>query len=139
MSWCIILITMLIDVIKTLFYETLSYFVPEKIEYEIVGECNKCGVCCRNIYSLDTYTPKEFRFMQFIYPPYRRFYIKGKDEDGNFIFACKYIGDDGLCTVYNKRPRLCRSYPKKKLNHFANLPDGCGYRVIKKDFKDYLK
>ena len=130
---------MLLDVIKTLYFEAVSYFVPEKIEYEIEGECTKCGECCRTIYSLDTFSPKEFHFMQLIYPPYRRFYIRGKDSEGNFIFACKYIGDDGLCTVYEKRPRLCRSYPKKKLNHYAKLPDGCGYRVNKKDFKDYLK
>lgn len=130
---------MLIDKIKTIYYELLSYFVPEKQEYIIEGECNMCGECCRNIYSLDTYSEKEFRFMQFIYPPYRRFFIKGKDEEGNFVFSCKYIQDDGKCSVYDKRPKLCRNYPKKKLNHYLKMPDKCSYRVVKKDFREYLE
>ena len=33
------------------------------------------------MYSVDTYTEKEFKIMQFLFPTYRRFYIKGKDEE----------------------------------------------------------
>ena len=46
--------------IPTIKNEFLSYFVPEKMEYEIVGECKKCGKCCNYMYSFDTYTEKEF-------------------------------------------------------------------------------
>jgi Fe-S-cluster containining protein len=124
---------------KNLINEIKSYFVSDKIEYEIVGECIKCGKCCNYMYSFDTYTEKEFKFMQFIFPSYKRFYIKGKDAEGNFIFACKYVSDKGLCTVYNKRLNMCKLYPYKKISYFAKLHEGCGYRIIKKDFKDYLK
>ena len=79
----------MINLIQTLIYEIKSYFVPEKIEYAITGECKKCGKCCNYMYSFDTYTEREFKIMQFLYPAYKRFYIKGKDEEGNFIFACK--------------------------------------------------
>lgn len=119
--------------------EFKSYFVPEKVEYEIIGECKKCGKCCNYMYSFDTYSEKEFKFMQILYPAYKRFYIKGKDELGNFIFACKYVSDEGLCTVYNKRLKMCKRYPNKKIFYPANLHEGCGYKVIKKDFADYLK
>lgn len=127
------------NIIKSLFYEFMSYFVPTANPYIRVGECNKCGKCCRQIYSVDTYTEKEFKIMQFLYPPYRRFYIKDKDENGNFIFACKYIKDDGNCAVYNKRPRLCKSYPIPKFNRSLTLPEGCGYKFIKKEFKEFLE
>lgn len=118
--------------------EFLSYFVPEKVEYDIVGECKKCGKCCRYMYSFDTYTEKEFKFMQFLFPAYRRFYIRGKDADGNFIFACKYVTDEGLCSVYDKRLPMCKRYPHKKIYYPSNLHEGCGYRVIKKTFLDYM-
>ena len=119
--------------------EIRSYFVPEKMEYEITGECKKCGKCCRYMYSFDTYTEKEFKFMQLLFPAYKRFYITGKDDEGNFIFACKYVSKEGLCTVYNKRLKMCKNYPNKKIMYPAKLHDGCGFHVINKNFKDYLK
>lgn len=119
--------------------EIKSYFVPEKIDYEIVGECKKCGKCCNYMYSFDTYTEQEFKFMQALFPSYKRFYIKGKDKDGNLIFACKYISEEGLCTVYNKRLKMCKKYPFKKILYPADLHEGCGYKVVKKNFEDYLK
>ncbi len=118
--------------------EFLSYFVPEKVEYKIEGECKKCGKCCNYMYSFDTYTEKEFKFMQFLFPSYRRFYIKGKDEDGNLIFACKYVTKEGLCSVYEKRLPMCKKYPAKKIYFSGKLHYGCGYKIIKKSFDDYM-
>lgn len=129
----------MINLLQTMINEFKSYFVVEKLQYEVVGECKKCGKCCNYMYSFDTYTENEFKFMQLLYPSYRRFYIKGKDEDGNLIFACKYVSKGGLCTVYNKRLKMCKRYPNNKIFYPANLHEGCGYTVIKKDFKDYLK
>lgn len=127
------------DLFFSITNEIKSYFVPEKIKYEIVGECKKCGKCCNYMYSFDTYTEKEFKIMQFLFPAYKRFYIKGKDEEGNLIFACKYVSEDGLCTVYKKRLKMCKKYPKRFINQPAVLHEGCGYKVVKKSFDDYLK
>lgn len=126
------------NIIKSIYYEILSYFVPEKIEYEITGACKKCGKCCRYMYSVDTYTEKEFKIMQFLYPKYKRFYIRGKDEYGNFIFACKLVNKDGTCSDYKNRLRLCKNYPKKKIMFNGIMHKGCGYTIHKKEFKDYL-
>jgi len=119
--------------------EFLSYFVPERIEYEIVGECKKCGKCCSYMYSFDTYSEKEFKIMQFIFPSYRRFYLKGKDEKGNLIFACKYVTEDGSCSVYENRLPMCKKYPARKIYYPGKLHEGCGYKIVKKKFEDYLK
>ncbi len=129
----------MINLIFNIVNEIKSYFVPEKLCYEVIGECKKCGKCCNYMYSFDTYTENEFKFMQFLFPTYRRFYIKGKDEAGNFIFACKYVSKEGLCTVYKKRPKMCRVYPNRKINYSADLHENCGYKIIKKSFKDYLE
>ena len=124
--------------IKSVYWEIMSYFVPEKTEYEITGSCKKCGEYCNYMYSYDTYTPEEFKIMQFLFPAYKRFYIKGKDEYGNLIFACKYVTKEGLCSVYDKRLAMCKRYPLPKIPYPAELHEGCGYRVVKKSFKDYL-
>lgn len=130
---------MIFNFFKSLYWECLSYFVPEKIRYRVTGKCKMCGKCCNYMYSYDTYTEKEFKIMQLLFPAYKRFYIKGKDEDGNFIFACKYVTQDGLCSVYNKRLAMCKKYPANHILYPAKMHDGCGYKVEFKSFNDYLK
>ena len=129
----------MLNILKSIYWEILSYFVPEKQKYKISGECKKCGKCCNYMYSFDTYTEKEFKIMQFLFPAYKRFYIKGKDKDGNFIFACKYVTKKGLCSVYNKRLAMCKRYPAPRIFYPADLHEGCGFTVHKKKFNDYLK
>lgn len=128
----------IIDFIQILINEFLSNFVPERVSYEITGKCKKCGKCCNYMYSVDTYTEKEFKIMQFLFPAYRRFYIKGKDEEGNLIFACKLVTKEGLCSDYKHRPRMCRKYPAKRIFYPGKLHEGCGYKVNIKTFNDYL-
>lgn len=127
------------DFLFCIINEIRSYFVAEKITYKVEGECKKCGKCCNYMYSYDTYNEKEFKIMQTLFPAYKRFYIKGKDDEGNLIFACKLVTPDGLCSDYKHRLPMCRKYPAKRLKFYGKLHDGCGYHVVKKDFKDYLK
>ncbi len=129
---------MSIDLIKSVYYELSSYFIPKKIKYKIEGECNKCGNCCREIRAEGLRNEKELKFMQLIFPHYKRFFITGKDENNNIILSCKYLNNNGECSVYDNRPKLCRDYPKKSISLNLAMPDGCGYKVIKKEFKDYL-
>lgn len=126
------------DFLFCIINEIRSYFVPEQVIYDVTGKCKKCGKCCNYMYSVDTYTEKEFKIMQFLFPTYRRFYIKGKDEEGNFIFACKMVTPEGLCSDYKHRPRMCRNYPAKRVAYKAQLHDGCGYKVNIKTFEDYV-
>lgn len=127
------------DFIFVIINEIRSYFVPEKVTYEITGECKKCGKCCNYMYSYDTYNEKEFKIMQFLFPAYKRFYIKGKDKEGNLIFACKLVTKEGLCSDYEHRLRMCKNYPAKKIFYPGKLHEGCGYKVNIKTFEDYLK
>lgn len=129
---------MLCDLVRSIYYEIKSYFVPEKLSYEITGHCLKCGKCCNYMYSVDTYTQKEFEIMQMIFPKYKRFYIKGKDEYGNLIFGCKLVTADGLCSDYKHRLRMCKNYPASRIAYPAKLHEGCGYSVKIKKFDDYL-
>ncbi|MFA6571899.1 MAG: YkgJ family cysteine cluster protein [Bacteroidota bacterium] len=126
--------------IEPFIYNFLSLFVPRKVRYKIEGSCVKCGKCCRYMYSKDTYTEREFKIMQFIYPAYKRFYIVGKDEENNLIFGCKLIDENNLCTDYKNRLKMCKNYPSKFINFRGELHDNCGFTVRpEKSFNDYLK
>lgn len=126
------------DFLKSIYYEFLSYFVPRRTDYKIEGHCLKCGKCCKEIRSYGLKTEKELKFMQLIFPWYKRFYILRKEDNGEFVLSCKFLGEDGKCTKYKIRPLVCRNYPRKRINRNLEMPDGCGYKVIKKKFKDYL-
>ena len=129
---------MSLDFIKSIYFEFLSYFVVEKQNYEIVGSCNKCGQCCREIRAYGMKSEKDLKIMQFLFPWYKRFFILRTDENGEIVLSCKHIKDNGECGIYNLRPFVCRNYPKKRINFNSEMIDGCGYKIIKKDFKDYL-
>lgn len=129
---------MSIDFLKSVYYEIISYFVPNKIKYKIEGSCKQCGRCCREIRAYGLKNEKELKIMQFFLPRYRRFYILRTDDNGDIVLSCKHLKEDGKCGVYNKRPFLCRNYPAKSINFNGEMIDGCGFKVIKKNFKDYL-
>lgn len=129
---------MSINLIKSIYYEFLSYFVPQRQKYKIEGQCIKCGKCCKEIRAYGMKDEKDLKIMQFIFPWYKNFYIIGKDNSNNLILGCNKQKEDGKCSIYKYRPLLCRNYPKKRINFNAEMIDGCGYRVIKKNFKDYL-
>lgn len=124
----------------SLYYEFLSEFVVKKVRYKVTGECNKCGKCCQEIRMKGADNEKDFKLTQFFIPMYRRFVIKGKDENGDLILGCTLQNPDGTCSVYNKRPKLCKNYPGKYLYFQGVLPEGCGFKIEpEKSFDDYLK
>ena len=41
--------------------------------------------------------------------------LKLQTIEGNFIFACKLVTPEGLCSDYKHRPRVCRKYPAKRI------------------------
>ncbi|GBF23170.1 YkgJ family protein [Candidatus Gastranaerophilus sp. (ex Termes propinquus)] len=127
-----------VAILQMFLSEFMSYFVPERSGYKIVGECLKCGKCCNYMYCQNVDTKGEFKVMQFLYPSYRRLYIKGEDAQGNLVFACKDVTSEGLCAVYKKRPKFCKEYPKARAKWAGGLHGGCGYEISLKKFEDYL-
>lgn len=129
---------MSIDFIKSLYYEFISYFIPQKIKYKVEGECLKCGKCCKEIRAYGMKNEKDLKIMQFFLPHYKRFFISRLDENGDIVLSCKHLSENGLCSVYKTRPHLCQNYPAKTIRFNGKMIDGCGYKITKKEFKDYL-
>ncbi|MGD9581148.1 MAG: YkgJ family cysteine cluster protein [Vampirovibrionia bacterium] len=108
-------------------------------KYRLEGECKKCGRCCRLMYSLDHYTTFDFKVTQFLFPDYKRFEILGKDEQGNYMYRCKWIQDDNTCKNYKKRLTMCKNFPNVKYGSLGETPEGCGYKLVPiKKFADVL-
>lgn len=121
---------------------------------DILGEkdiCNKCGKCCRLIYSQKSYEElcEDAKNADNVAINFLKLFLPYESEDEvlkidanavnaicmhnkkiyggdckTYFYHCRYIGIDNSCMVYDMRPKFCRQYPK---NEFIILPDGCAY------------
>lgn len=62
-----------------------------------------------------------------IYPEYVKL-LEEKFDWGIQFYHCPKLGADGLCSDYENRPSICRSFPE---NPLAALPPKCGFRPWK--------
>jgi len=115
-------------------------------KYIVTGKCRQCGNCCRNILfyvGKNVVTEEEqFERMKEFDKKYNNFYISGKGEKGELLFACKSLTQEGKCSVYRFRSLHCRFYPvisQKFVYNGGQTLDGCGYKFeVNKKFKDYI-
>lgn len=110
-------------------------------EVEIVGQCRMCGGCCNDILIKDRnrwlQRPRKFKQLCEREPAHERFEITGKDDFGNLVFRCSEQGEDGLCTCYEDRLPLCRSYPSKSIYYQGGwIGPECGFRFKSVKFRD---
>ena len=130
------------------FFESLKFFVQKitSSKFVVTGKCRRCGTCCRNITffvgNRIVTSEVEFQKMQEFDKKYRNFEISGKGENGELLFRCKALKENGSCGVYRFRSVNCRLYPRinQKFVYDGGVPlDGCGYSFsVNKKLKDYL-
>lgn len=113
-------------------------------------KCNRTGTCCRlacSEFSFDELKEKAKNGDKFaseftsVFIPYdsqekaRDIYpefvdmVKEKFEQ-IYFYHCPHITDDNLCSIYEKRPQLCRDFPD---NPLSILPETCGFCQWKKE------
>lgn len=114
--------------------------------------CHMCGRCCRVVTTSKTYAEllklkadgdeAACEFLS-IFEPYpsleaaREIDMELVDNivellrrDGNYdeatttFYGCKYLQDNNLCGIYEKRPALCRHCPSTP---WSIVPPGCGF------------
>ena len=123
-------------------YEKIQQMNARRNDYK----CARCSSCCNMASSEFTYAQlkekaengdrfaKEFTsiFVPYesndiprkIYPEYVEL-LEEKFEGEIQFYHCPKLGEDGLCTDYENRPSICRSFPD---NPLAALPPKCGFR-----------
>jgi len=54
---------------------------------------------------------------------------EGSPEPEWLLFSCPNRGTDNLCTIYRRRPRICREYPSPYGSFRPQVLPGCGFRI----------
>lgn len=116
------------------------------------GLCHQCGKCCRSATTFYPYKKllefveqgeKEAIDFLEIFEPYPNIeeakkvvpdqveqvlrvvsYREDMNVDEVTFYRCRYINDQNLCTVYERRPRCCREAPR---HGWSLMPPGCGF------------
>jgi len=104
-------------------------------KYYRVGECAKCGKCCKKIY-VKNYNhvikdEKDFKRLQFMHVFYSYLTIVDKDDIG-LVFSCSNYDEElGICKIHKTRPGICRRYPQEEIFEMGGeLSENCGYQFI---------
>ena len=79
-------------------------------------DCTGCSGKCCQVYEIIEITSKEAQSLEHDISIYDgRFFLKRKDD------KCFYQADNGLCTIHDRRPKVCRSYDCRK--DFKTIPE----------------
>lgn len=96
--------------------------------------CVECSMCCNgSIFSRVPVTAEEMARL-----PDGQFFTKA-DGSPRMRLGCNFLGDDGSCAVYEKRPKTCATYSCRLLRRVnAGKIDDKSAREIVASFKTYL-
>ena len=102
----------------------------------IVGQCKQRGICCQNIAvgvsNRINNNPLFLKIINWWYTFVYNFTLKGwYKNDAMLIYSCNYL-KNGKCSIYWRRPLICREYPRSKRIGQTTMP-GCGYSLQPKD------
>ncbi len=132
------------------YYGTDGELMAEK--QDLPDMCHKCGKCCRSATTYNSHSKllelvaqgdKEAIDFLEIFEPYASVedarqvepeqveqvmkVIESRedmDETDVTFYHCRYVSPEGLCTIYERRPRCCREAPG---HGWAVMPPGCGF------------
>lgn len=105
--------------------------------------CKGCnGQCCKYVV-VEIDTPKTLEDFEDI-----KWYVCHKnvnvyvEEDGSwnveFITDCQFLDKNHLCTIYERRPKICREYSQNECHFYNPGDEPFIFRVIE-DVEIYIK
>lgn len=110
-------------------YEIINLIFERKgfCDYQ---NCTDC--CCSNVLLKGTdgkYVSNQGSFEQVMSNPYENqgWQKTGKNKKGEWIFACKHLGENNVCKIYQSIPQICKDYPsgilsmKKSCTYYFEL------------------
>jgi len=143
---------------KAITYLNGDYRTKLKAEYKSIMdkknnyECNKCGACCKLAVSEYSYEQLKQRahkgdkysedfisvFIPYeseeeakaVNPEYFELLNILVEDSKIYYYHCPKLGKDNLCTIYDKRPDICRDFP---YNPLKLLPSECSFNEWKNE------
>ncbi len=126
--------------------------IPKEHQEDLPDLCHKCGKCCRSATTYHNHEKltelaeagdaEAVDFLE-IFEPYDSIddarlvepqqvdqvmaVIKERedmDESNVTFYHCRYVTEEGLCGIYERRPRCCREAPA---HGWSVMPPGCGF------------
>ena len=133
------------------YYDTQNQEPIESLE-PMPDMCHKCGKCCRSATTYHSYKVLQEKVAEgdqeaidflSIFEPYdsiedarlvepeqveQLLKVVANRDDMNLeeltLYHCRYVSPEGLCTIYERRPRCCQAAPT---NGWSAMPPGCGF------------
>lgn len=96
--------------------------------------CVECSMCCNgSIFSRVPVSAEEQARL-----PNGRFFTKA-DGALRMRLGCNFLGEDGSCAVYDKRPKTCATYACRLLRRVneGKIDDGSARNIVS-SFKSYV-
>jgi Fe-S-cluster containining protein len=134
------------------YYGTLKDPIPSDLTEPLPDLCHKCGRCCKSATTYHSHQKlttmaekgdKEAIDFLSIFQPYPSIeaaqqvvpeqvqqvleIVKERDDmsvEELTFYHCRYVSKEGLCGIYERRPRCCREAPA---HGWSVMPPGCGY------------
>ena len=106
---------------------------------ELTEMCNSCGAKCCKYFSLEIDVPDcedEFEDIRW-YLCHEKTWVF-IDEEKWYLYLmnkCRYLDKNNLCTIYDKRPRICREHNQKD----CEIESDVFYDVLFKNIDDFEK
>jgi len=101
-------------------------------DFVVQGECLRCGACCEHIVGDPPKLIKNTKLLALYLAYHRvahRFRPTHRGPNGEVIFSCGHLQNDGRCGIYRFRPLICRNYPVVPYYSVPGLLPDCTYTV----------
>lgn len=120
----------------------LVSFILSKIErlakppsWSITGTCLKCGQCCKllamHVPFFVTRRAYLRNMVQWYYEENYGMVYEAITEEVLMVFSCPNLKDN-LCSIYSRRPRICRQYPYDDSILKPDIGPSCGFKCGQK-------
>lgn len=105
---------------------------------EETNPCFGCTKCCNHVaLEIDTPEDKEdFDQIRWFLVHRDVFVFIDHDDSWNLQFnsPCEKLSENGSCTIYDKRPTICREYDSENCERYG---EGNSYKVLWKNLEEF--
>jgi Fe-S-cluster containining protein len=105
-------------------------------------KCSGCSMCCKYV-AIEIDAPESREDFENIkwYVAHKNVNVYVDSDDVwhiEFLTPCEFLGENGSCTIYEKRPKICRDYSPDECLHYNEYEEKHTFKTLK-DVEEYVK